>query len=72
MSARLPRHTLERSKQGFSMPVRRWCNARPDLLDAALRRLAGAGVLRTATRPRLGGEQLWSLLVLDRWMQRAG
>jgi asparagine synthase (glutamine-hydrolysing) len=72
MGSRLPRQTLERPKQGFSMPVRRWCAERPELLDTALRRLAEAGVLRTAARPRLGGEQMWSLLVLDRWMQRAG
>jgi asparagine synthase (glutamine-hydrolysing) len=72
MESRLPRHTLERPKQGFSMPVRRWCAEQPELLDTALRRLAEAGVLRTAARPRLGGEQMWSLLVLDRWMQRAG
>jgi asparagine synthase (glutamine-hydrolysing) len=72
MGGRLPRHTLERGKQGFSMPVRRWCAERPELLEGALRRLAQAGILRSPARPRLGGEQMWSLLVLDRWMQRAG
>ena len=69
---RLPASILERPKKGFSMPVRRWVDERPDLLDGALQRLARAGILRSPRRPRLDGEQMWTLLVLDRWMRHAG
>jgi hypothetical protein len=54
------------------MPVRRWVRETPGLVDDALRRLQRAGWLRSAERRRLGGEQLWSLLVLDRWSRHAG
>ena len=66
----VPDEILNRSKKGFSMPVRRWVEERPDLLDGALRRLADGGILRSPRRRRFDGEQAWSLLVLDRWMNR--
>ena len=69
---RVPEEVLKRSKQGFSMPVRRWVRETPGLVDDALRRLQRAGWLRSAERQRFGGEQLWSLLVLDRWSRHAG
>jgi len=72
LAGRVPEEVLARSKQGFSMPVRRWVRETPGLVDDALRRLQRAGWLRSAERPRLGGEQLWSLLVLDRWSRHAG
>lgn len=72
LAGRVPEEVLARSKQGFSMPVRRWVRETPGLVDDALRRLTRAGWLRSAERRRLGGEQLWSLLVLDRWSRHAG
>jgi asparagine synthase (glutamine-hydrolysing) len=72
LAGRVPESVLTRSKQGFSMPVRRWVAETPGLLDDALRRLTRAGLLRDARRRRFGGEQLWSLLVLDRWSRHAG
>jgi asparagine synthase (glutamine-hydrolysing) len=72
LAGRVPDEVLARSKQGFSMPVRRWVRDAPGAVDDAMRRLARAGILRSASRPRLGGEQLWSLLVLDRWSRHAG
>jgi len=67
----VPAEVLTRPKRGFSMPVRHWLSAEPARLDAALARLARAGILRSARRPRLGSDQIWCLLVLDRWMQHA-
>lgn len=72
LEGRVPPEVLSRSKQGFSMPVRRWAQGAPALLDDALRRLHGAGILRHGRPRRLGGEQIWSLLVLDRWIRHAG
>ncbi len=72
LEGRVPQSVLTRSKQGFSMPVRRWVAESPGLLDDALRRLARAGLLRDGRRQRFGGEQLWSLLVLDRWSRHVG
>jgi asparagine synthase (glutamine-hydrolysing) len=72
LAERVPSQVLSRSKQGFSMPVRRWMREQPELLDGALRRLARAGLLRSDAKRRFGGEQLWSLLVLDRWSQHVG
>ena len=72
LAGRVPEEILGREKQGFSMPVRRWARAMPGLAADAQRRLARAGILRSAGPRRLGGEQLWSLLVLDRWSRHAG
>lgn len=72
LAGRVPEEVLARSKQGFSMPVRRWVRETPGLVDDALRSLQRAGWLRSAERRRFGGEQLWSLLVLDRWSRHAG
>jgi len=67
-----PAGVLSRRKQGFSMPVRRWAAGDPGRLRGAVSRLAALGILRSARPPRLGGEQIWSLLVLDRWSQGVG
>jgi hypothetical protein len=72
LEGRVPPGVLTRSKQGFSMPVRRWVADSPGLVKDALARLARAGWLRSAEPRRFGGEQLWSLLVLDRWSRHAG
>ena len=68
---RVPSEVLTRPKRGFSMPVRRWLAAEPARLEAAMARLARTGVLRNAKIPRLGSDQLWCLLILDRWLQHA-
>jgi asparagine synthase (glutamine-hydrolysing) len=68
LEGKVPKDVLTRPKKGFSMPVRRWLEKEPQALDAALKRLAKAGVIRSAKRRRFDGEQSWSLLVLDRWM----
>ena len=72
LEGRVPPEVLSRPKQGFSMPVRRWAEGAPDRIAEALRRLAAAGILRHGRRLRLGGEQIFSLLVLDRWVRHAG
>ncbi|MBI2900668.1 MAG: asparagine synthase (glutamine-hydrolyzing) [Planctomycetes bacterium] len=66
-----PPEAFARPKKGFSMPVRRWIRERPAILRDAFGRLASAGVLRTSRPPRLDGEQMWTILVLDRWWHRA-
>jgi asparagine synthase (glutamine-hydrolysing) len=68
LEGKVPPEVLARPKKGFSMPVRRWLEKEPKALDAALQRLARAGVLRSPRRRRFDGEQAWSLMVLDRWM----
>lgn len=72
LADRIPAEVLTRPKQGFSMPVRRWARGMPGLVADAQRRLVRAGILRSAGPHRLGGEQIWSLLVLDRWSRHAG
>jgi asparagine synthase (glutamine-hydrolysing) len=72
MTPKLPESITSRPKKGFSMPVRRWCEGQSGLLDRAFERLHEQGILATSKRPRLQGEQMWSLLVLDRWLQHGG
>ncbi len=71
LAGRVPQGVLDRPKQGFSMPVRRWLRGAPVAAEDAQQRLVRAGILRRRAT-RLGGEQLWSLLVLDRWSRHAG
>jgi asparagine synthase (glutamine-hydrolysing) len=70
LDGKVPREILERPKKGFSMPVRAWIRQRPRILEEALRRLSEAGVLRSPRPRRFDSEQIWSLLVLDRWLNR--
>lgn len=70
MAPRLPPGHLERPKQGFGMPVRRWLQGRPQVLARALARLADAGILRSPRGGSFHKGQLWTLLVLDRWIAR--
>jgi asparagine synthase (glutamine-hydrolysing) len=68
MRPKLPSGHLDRPKSGFNLPIRRYVKQDPRLLDRALDRLADAKIIR---RPRLAGyagEQVWALLVLDRWL----
>ena len=66
VAPRLPPGHLDRPKQGFGLPVRRWLRANPQLLAAASARLQSVGVLR---RPIPAGFRgAWGLLVLDRWL----
>ena len=68
----VPPGTLDRKKVGFSMPVRRWTKAKPEILQSALVRLHGEGVLRRPKVHAFNSEQIWSLLVLDRWLTANG
>jgi asparagine synthase (glutamine-hydrolysing) len=68
MGPRLPEGHLERPKSGFNLPIRRWSRANPEILGAALDRLADARIIRRPGIARFGSEQIWSLLVLDRWL----
>jgi asparagine synthase (glutamine-hydrolysing) len=68
LRGRVPDEVLTRPKKGFSMPVLQWIDQRPDMLKSVLSRLARSGILRSARRVRLDGEQIWTLLMLDAWM----
>ena len=65
MEPRLPPGHLNRPKSGFGLPVHRWLQRHPAILQDAVARLTARGVLR---RP-VGSEfrRAWYLLVLDRW-----
>lgn len=68
MGPRLPEGHLDRPKSGFNLPLRRWVRDRPQLLDAALDRLADARVIQRPRGVRFGSEQIWTLLAVDRWL----
>jgi hypothetical protein len=66
VAPRLPPGHLDRPKQGFALPVRRWLKSNPQLLASASARLQEVGILR---RPIPAGFRgAWGLLVLDRWL----
>ncbi|RLE27047.1 MAG: asparagine synthase (glutamine-hydrolyzing) [Acidobacteria bacterium] len=68
MKDRLPAGHLDRPKIGFNLPIRRWVRSRPEIFRNALDRLAQADIIRRPKINHLGGEQIWSLLVLDRFL----
>jgi len=68
MESRLPPGHLDRPKIGFNLPIRRWVRSRPEIYRKALDRLAQADIIRRPKINHLGGEQIWSLLVLDRFL----
>jgi asparagine synthase (glutamine-hydrolysing) len=68
----VPDDILNRPKRGFSVPVQTWLERQPELARDAVRRLHRAGILRSPRPPRMHSEQLWSILMLDRWAVRAG
>jgi asparagine synthase (glutamine-hydrolysing) len=72
MEPRLPAGHLDRPKSGFNLPIRRWVRSQPEVLKSALDRLADVSVIRRPQWTSFGSEQIWSLLVLDRWLQRNG
>lgn len=66
MTPHLPAGHLQRPKRGFGLPVRRWLNRSPAVLEAASKRLLEVGILR---RPLSAGlRRVWFLLILDRWL----
>jgi asparagine synthase (glutamine-hydrolysing) len=68
MEDRLPPGHLERPKIGFNLPIRRWVRSQPGIFRDAINRLAEANIIRQPRLMHLGGEQIWSLLVLDRFL----
>ncbi len=70
MRQRLPPGHLDRKKQGFGLPVRRWLAEDPTLIAAASRTLMDHQVLRRPIPDRL--EKPWALLVLARWLEING
>ena len=72
MEPRLPPGHLARPKGGFNLPIRRWVRRRPELLRGALDRLADARIIRRPRFASLSSEQIWTLLVLDRWLTDSG
>jgi asparagine synthase (glutamine-hydrolysing) len=76
----LPRHIVEREKQGFMMPLERWLahELKPDIAHAlGPQGLGRRGLLRPEAIARLIAEhtcgrknhamRLWVLLILERW-----
>jgi asparagine synthase (glutamine-hydrolysing) len=72
MEPRVPAGLFDQPKKGFGLPIREWVAGHPELLRGAFNRLVRAGVLRRGPIPRLDNDQIWSLLVLDRWLEDAG
>jgi asparagine synthase (glutamine-hydrolysing) len=67
---RLPEGYLERPKRGFNLAIGRWARRHPELWQGALRRLEGNEIIRAAKVLDLTNDQVWSLLVLDRWLTK--
>ena len=68
MAPRLPPGHLERRKQGFGLPLRRWLQTHPQLLARVSARLIERQILRRpipATFPKA-----WGLLALDSWLEQ--
>jgi asparagine synthase (glutamine-hydrolysing) len=72
MEGRVPAGVYDLPKKGFGLPIGDWVRGDPSILKGALQRLARAGILREANEYRFSHDQTWSLLVLDRWMSKAG
>jgi asparagine synthase (glutamine-hydrolysing) len=72
MEPRLPPGHLDRPKSGFNLPIRRWIKTQPELLDGALDRLENAKIIRRPRFAKFSSEQVWTMLVLDRWMTENG
>ena len=68
LEPRLPAGHLDRPKIGFNLPIRRWLRSRPNILRGAMDRLVEADIVRKPQLMHLGGEQIWSLLVLDKFL----
>lgn len=72
MEPKLPPGHLDRPKSGFNLPIRRFIKSQPELLDGALDRLADARIIRRPRFAKFSSEQVWTMLVLDRWMTDNG
>ena len=72
MEPRLPAGHLDRPKGGFNLPIRRWVKKRPELLRGALDRLADSRIIRRPRIASFSSEQIWTMLVLDRWITDNG
>jgi asparagine synthase (glutamine-hydrolysing) len=72
MEPRLPPGHLDRPKGGFNLPIRRWIKSRPGLLQDALDRLTEAEIIRRPRFASFSSEQIWTMLVLDRWISEEG
>ncbi|MDA8018493.1 MAG: asparagine synthase (glutamine-hydrolyzing) [Thermoanaerobaculia bacterium] len=70
MRDRLPPGHLDRPKRGFNLAIRDWSKKQPDILQSALRRLDREGLIRSRRIVSLTHEQIWTLVVLDRWLTR--
>ncbi len=70
MADRVPPGHFDRPKRGFNLPIRRWVRRHPGMMDAALDRLAEAGIIRRPRITKFKHDQVWTLLVLDRWLER--
>jgi asparagine synthase (glutamine-hydrolysing) len=66
MQPRLPADHLNRRKSGFGLPVHRWLQAHPQLLQEAVQRLMARGFLQRPVPADF--RRAWYLLVLDRWV----
>jgi asparagine synthase (glutamine-hydrolysing) len=67
---RLPDGHFDRPKRGFNLAIGRWARRSPAVFREALERLEAHGMIH---RPRVflpANEQVWSLLMLDRWLLR--
>jgi asparagine synthase (glutamine-hydrolysing) len=72
MEPKLPTGHLDRPKSGFNLPIRRFIKSQPELLESALDRLADASIIRRPRFAKFSSEQVWTMLVLDRWMTDTG
>jgi asparagine synthase (glutamine-hydrolysing) len=70
MDGRVPAGLFDAPKRGFNLPIGSWTRRHPGLLDGALERLARAAIIRRLRGARFTNEQTWSLLVLDRFLER--
>jgi asparagine synthase (glutamine-hydrolysing) len=69
MEERLPAGHLDLRKSGFNLPIMRWIRKQPQILESALDRLADHRIIRRPRRANFGSEQIWALLVLERWLE---
>lgn len=70
MRDRLPPGHLDRPKRGFNLAIRDWSKKQPEILDGALRRLGKEQLVRPKRIVSMTHEQIWTLVVLDRWLTR--
>ncbi|MCB1056667.1 MAG: asparagine synthase (glutamine-hydrolyzing) [Acidobacteria bacterium] len=65
---RLPAGYLDRPKSGFNLGIRRRVRRHRGLWKEARERLYDSGVVGTRRLLDLTNDQIWALLVLDRWL----